>query len=47
MTTKFQIGRDARNGQFIPVSQAIRRPATTVVETIKIPTPAAKPSSKK
>lgn len=33
MTTK--IGRDARNGQFIPVAVAIKRPSTTVVETIK------------
>ena len=32
-TTK--IGRDARTGQFIPVKVAIRRPSTTVVETIK------------
>jgi len=32
-TTK--VGRDAKNGQFIPVSEAKRRPSTTVVETIK------------
>ncbi|WP_256527293.1 hypothetical protein [Gilvimarinus sp. DA14] len=31
------IGRDARTGQFIPVSEAKRRPATTVVERIKKP----------
>jgi hypothetical protein len=30
-----QIGRDARNGQFIPVKEAIRRPSTTIVQTIK------------
>jgi len=30
-----RIGRDARTGQFIPVKEAQRRPATTVVETIK------------
>lgn len=30
-----QIGRDAKTGQFIPVAVAKRRPATTVVETIK------------
>lgn len=30
-----KIGRDARNGQFISVKEAKRRPATTVVETIK------------
>lgn len=32
-----QIGRDARNGQFVPVKEAERRPSTTVVETIKHP----------
>ena len=32
-TTK--IGRDAGTGQFIPVREAMRRPKTTVVETIK------------
>ena len=32
-TTK--IGRDAGSGQFIPVSTAIRKPQTAVVETIK------------
>ena len=32
-TTK--IGRDAGNGQFIPVKVAIKRPSTAVVETIK------------
>lgn len=32
-TTK--IGRDAKTGEFIPVKEAIRRPKTTVVETIK------------
>lgn len=30
-----KIGRDARNGQFIPVKVAERRKATAVVETIK------------
>lgn len=30
-----KIGRDAKNGQFIPVREAIKRPNTTVVETIK------------
>lgn len=28
-------GRDAGNGQFIPVKEAERRPSTTVVETYK------------
>jgi hypothetical protein len=35
-TTKVKIGRDAGNGQFIPVKEAERRPKTTTVETIKI-----------
>lgn len=34
-TTK--IGRDAKTGEFIPVKEAIRRPATTVVERIPKP----------
>ena len=33
-----KIGRDARTGQYIPVSEAIRRPSTTVVETRPKPT---------
>lgn len=33
--SKVKIGRDARTGQFIPVKVAIRRPSTTVVETIR------------
>lgn len=33
----FKIGRDAGNGQFIPVKVAQNRPKTTVVETIKTP----------
>lgn len=32
-----KIGRDAKTGEFIPVREAERRPATTVVETIKTP----------
>lgn len=31
----FKIGRDAKNGQFIPVKKAKKHPSTTVVETIK------------
>lgn len=38
MTHSFKIGRDARTGEFIPVKEAVRRPTTTVVETIKVPT---------
>lgn len=34
-----KIGRDAGNGQFIPVKEAQRHPKTAVVETIKNPTP--------
>ena len=37
----FKIGRDAKTGEFIPVSEAKRRPNTTVVETMKRP-PSAK-----
>ena len=33
---KFQIGRDAINGQFMTVEKAKKRPRTTTVETIKI-----------
>jgi hypothetical protein len=36
---KFKIGRDAGNGQFIPVKEAQERKNTATVETIKIPTP--------
>jgi hypothetical protein len=32
-----KIGRDARNGRFIPVAKAIIRKDTAVVETIKTP----------
>ncbi len=35
--TTRKIGRDARTGEFIPVRVAQNRPATTVVETIKVP----------
>ena len=36
MTKKSRkIGRDAKNGRFIPVEEAKRRPATTVIETVK------------
>ncbi len=34
-TTTVKIGRDAKTGHFIPVSQAKSRPSTTTVETIK------------
>lgn len=32
-----QVGRDARNGQFIPVKDARRDPQHTTVETVKNP----------
>jgi hypothetical protein len=31
-----KIGRDAKDGRFVPIKETIRRPSTTVVETIKI-----------
>ena len=34
-TQSIKIGRDAKTGQFIPVKQAKKRPATTIVQTIK------------
>ncbi len=30
-------GRDAKTGEFIPVEQARKRPATTVVERVPLP----------
>ncbi len=35
MQKTYKIGRDARNGRFLPVKVAERRKATAVVETIK------------
>jgi len=40
-------GRDAKTGEFIPVSEAKRRPATTVVEKVKPRPPAPPPPKKK
>ena len=34
-----KIGRDARTGRIIPVSEAQRRKATAAVETIKVSKP--------
>lgn len=42
-----EIGRDAGSGQFIPVKEAQRHPKTTVVETIKNPTPRSPGGKKK
>jgi hypothetical protein len=36
MSTR-KIGRDAGNGQFIPVKEAKQRPRTTTVETLPPP----------
>jgi hypothetical protein len=41
-----KIGRDAGNGQFIPVREAQRHPDTSVVETIRRPVPAPAPRKK-
>jgi hypothetical protein len=38
MAKTFKVGRDAKSGEFITVKDATRRPTTTVVETIKVPT---------
>lgn len=32
-----QRGRDAGSGQFVPIREALRRPATTVIETMPKP----------
>ncbi len=37
MSNTRKIGRDAKNGQFVPLKETKRRPSTTVVETIKTP----------
>lgn len=42
-----KIGRDARTGEFIPVREAVRRPATTTVETLPKPRPAPQPPARK
>lgn len=34
-----KIGRSAKTGKFMPVKQAEKHPNTSVVETIKKPTP--------
>jgi|GEM_PF-1502240 len=46
-TGSHKIGRDAKTGEFITVKEAQRRPNTTVVETIKHPTPRRASSKKK
>ena len=35
----FKIGRDARTGRFIAVRNALERPSTTTVETLRVPLP--------
>ena len=34
-SSTYKVGRDAKNGKFIPVKVAERRKATAVVETMK------------
>jgi hypothetical protein len=41
-----KIGRDAKTGEFIPVKEAQKRPSTSVVETIKKPSPTSPPKKK-
>jgi hypothetical protein len=41
-----KVGRDAGNGQVIPVRETERRKRTAVVETIKVPRPAPKGKGK-
>jgi len=38
-TYTIKIGRNAKTGEFMPVKEAQQRPATTVVETIKVKKP--------
>ncbi len=45
MANTTKIGRDAGNGQFIPVREAQRRPSTTVVETIPVRKPSPPPAA--
>ena len=44
--TEFEVGRDAGSGKFIPVTEAERRPKTTVVETIERPSNTHKPTKR-
>ncbi|HFT6662087.1 TPA: hypothetical protein ACGRM6_001360 [Legionella pneumophila] len=39
MTYTFKIGRDAKNGRFLPVAVAKNRKNTAVIETIKVKKP--------
>lgn len=36
MIETFEIGRDAINGRFVPIHEAIKRPKTTVIEKIRV-----------
>ncbi len=36
MSYSFKVGRDAKTGRFIPVSEALRQKNTAIVETIKV-----------
>jgi len=46
-TKTFPLGRDSKNGQFIPVKEAERRPNTTTVERVPKPGYGDTDSSKK
>lgn len=39
MTKTRKIGRDAETGEFITIKEAERRPRTTVIERIPVPSP--------
>jgi hypothetical protein len=39
---KRHVARDAKTGRFIPIKEAERRPKTTVIETITVPSPPKK-----
>ena len=34
-TSTIKRGRDAKNGRFIPLSEVKRRPATTIIQTMR------------
>jgi hypothetical protein len=40
-----EVGRDSGNGQFVPIKETQRRPATTEKERIHYPAPAPKKKS--
>ena len=34
-----KVGRDARTGRYVTVREALKRPRSTVVETVRVPQP--------